>query len=170
MVWQEVANANPIAIWSILSSLAGGLLLFIMARLAIYLYRSGDMDIYAKRMTDLNPRCVKLSIRVENGQAKARRLNGISLYAYQQKQLSKVAELEETPILRQGQHNFIQGSGKDAALQCNPHSVNEAVLEFKLSEPVEEAYLVVTNMKGRKRKAKVFLGDASERLLTFHHF
>lgn len=170
MFWQETPAANPIAIWSILSSVAGALLLFILARLAIYLYRTGDVDIYAKRMADLNPRCVKLFLRVENGQGKARRLNDISLYAYQDKKLIKVAELEETPLLRQGQHDFILGSGKDSALQCNPHSVNEAVLEFRLARPLSEAYLVVTTMKGKKRKAKINLGDSSQRLLTFHHF
>ena len=170
MFWQETPVANPIAIWSILSSVAGGLLLFIMARLAFYLYRSGDVDIYAKRMADLNPRCVKLFLRVENGQSKPRRLSEISLYAYQDKQLTKVAELEETPLLRLGEHDFIQGSGKESSLQCNPHSANEAVLEFRLSAPLDEAYLVITNAKGKKRKAKIYLGNASQRLLSFRRF
>ena len=170
MLWEQTVTANPIAIWSILSSVAGGLLLFIMARIAIYLYRSGDVDVYAKRMSDLNPRCVKLFLRVENGQSRARRLNDICLYATRDKQLIKVADLEETPVLRKGQHDFIQGKGKESSLQCHPHSVNEAVLEFKLPSSFGEAYLVFTNMKGRKRKAKIALGDSCERLLTFHHF
>ncbi len=170
MFLDEVTNATPVTIWPILSSIAGGLLVFVLVRLAYYLYRSGEVEVYAKRITDLNPRCVRLFLRVENGQAKARRLNGISLYGKEGKRLVKLSELEETPILRDGQHDFIQGNGKDSALQCNPHSVNEAVLEFKLPTSQSEVFLVYENMKGRKRKAKISLGDSSQRLLTFHHF
>ena len=170
MFLEEVVNASPIAIWSIVTSVVGGVLVFVITRLAIFLYRSGDVSIYCKRIADLNPRCVKLSLRVENGQAEGRRLNDLSLYANEGKDLVRLAGLEETPVLRKGQHTFIQGRGEQACLQCGPHSDNEAILEFKLPTARDDVFLVYTNMKGRKRKAKVKLGDSSERLLTFHHF
>ena len=81
MIWAETApTANPIAIWSIMSSLAGGLLLFILVRLAVHLYRSGDVEAYVRRIADLNPRLIRLQLRVENGLSVGKKLSEISLY------------------------------------------------------------------------------------------
>ncbi len=168
MIWEETATTTPLALWPILGSVVGGLLVFIMVRMAIHIYRMGDVTVYAKRLTDLNPRIVKLFLRVENEQTKGRRLKELSLYIHEKKVgMRKVADLEETPLLREGQKEFIEGQGKDACLQCNPRSLNEAVLEFRLTEAYPEVYLVYTNMKGKKRKARIDLNNPSTQILFF---
>ena len=171
MIWAETTQtANPIAIWSILSSLAGGLLVFVLVRLAIYLSHSGEVSAYAKRIADLNPRCIKLQLRIENGQNFGTKLGDLSLYARQDGHLVKAASLAETPLLRHGELNFIQGQGENATLLCPPHSRNEAVLEFRLPAAYDSVFLVYTDQKDHKRKAKVRLGGAGEQFLAFHRF
>ena len=171
MIWAETApTANPIAIWSIMSSLAGGLLLFVLVRLAVHLYRSGDVEAYVRRIADLNPRLIRLQLRVENGLSVGKKLSEISLYVRKNGKLAKAASLADTPLIRQGELDFVQGQGEASALLCPPHSKNEAVLEFRLQEAFDSVYLVYTDAKAKKRKAKVHLTHTGEQLLAFHRF
>ena len=170
MVFAESASGNPIAIWSILSSIIGAVLVFALVRVAIILSRSGSLEAYAKKITDLNPCSVKLQLRIENGHGDERSLNNLSLYIKEEGHLSKASSLLETPLLRHGDINFVQGKGENALLLSAPHSRNECVVEFKLPSVQPQAYLVYEDKKGRKRKAKVSLGETREQLLYFHRF
>ena len=170
MVFAESSSGNPIALWSIFSSILGAALVFALVRIAIILSRSGSLEAYVRKLADLNPCCVKLLLRLENGHRDERTLSNLSLYIKEEGKLVKASPLLETPLLRHGDINFVVGNREGATLRSAPHSRNEVVLEFKLPTYMQFAYLVYEDKKGHKRKAKVNLGQTREQLLTFHRF
>ncbi len=170
MIWAETSASSPIAIWSIFYSLAGGLLVFVMVRFALHIIRSGDIEAYAKRIADLNPKIVKFLFRVENGQNSEKCLSELALYVRKAGKMVRIATLEETPLMRHGDIHFVRGAREEASLHCAPHSKNEAVLEFRLPDAYQYVFLAYTNPKGQKRKAKILLRQSGEQLLVFHRF
>ena len=162
------ANATNFPVVPIIVSAVATVVLFILARLAIYLYRSGEVEVTVKRIVDLNPRVVKLSLRVENRERKERAIDGLCLVKKDKKGYSMLATPVHEPLLREGRGSFLRVSKRGFGLNCGPNEVGEMVVEFNLPAATGSVYLAGFNPKGKFVVAPLSLVDSSTQLISFH--
>ena len=159
----KAGNVLPLAI-----SLLATVLLFVLARLAFFLYRAGDLTISCRRLAELDPCMVRLDLIMENHKKAERTLQGLYIARYEGNQLVPLAMLTKDPIQRLGDSDFIEKKDRDYIFHLLPGKKNEAIVEFDLIESAPEIYLVATNKKGKCVKARLNLNDTNAQVLEFH--
>lgn len=156
-------TAIPIAI-----SVLGTIVLFILARIAMRLYWSGDFIMAAKKLQDLDPKSVRLILSVENRRKTVKELHSIFLARRDKSDESPLALLIHLPIVRNGDEDVVRrASSGEYYLVMRPNRKSELVLEFVLPERVDKVFMVATDEKGRRIKAPLSLDDSSTQLLEF---
>ena len=95
-------TAIPIAI-----SVAGTIILFILARVAMMLYRAEDVIIAVKKLQDLKPRSVRLILSMDNRRKSAKEFHSICLAQKGKDGLEADAVLVRMPLVRAGGDNFV---------------------------------------------------------------
>lgn len=166
----SVLEATPksFPIIPVIASMTGALIVFVLARLAMYLYRSGEVEVTAKRILDLNPRLVKLSLRVENREKNEQSLKGLCLVRKEKKGYFLVSSLEQEPVLREGPGTFVITKEDGFGFVCQPNQTGEIVVEFLLpSSSNKETFLAGYDRKGKFVVAPISLVDSSTQLLSF---
>ena len=155
--------AIPIAI-----SVLGTIVLFILARVAMALYRSEDLIVAVKRIQDLDPRSLRLIVSMENRRKSIKEFHSIFLARKGKNGFEAVAVLVHLPLVRLGGDSFVrrEASG-DYYLRAKPGTKCEAVLEFDLPEAMESVYFIATDEKGRRLSAKLSLIGTATQTLDF---
>ena len=150
-------------------SVIGTIVLFILVRLAMYLYRYGDRNllIFARRIADLDACMLRLDLVIENLERGEKQLSNLRIVSYQGHASETLAELKVAPIQRQGSSAFIQKDGSGYSLHAANGTKNEAVVEFVLTAPCKQAYLVAENQKGKTVKAYLNLSTSETQMLSF---
>ena len=148
-------------------SLLATVVLFILGRLAFFLYRSGEVTVYGKRLADLDPRIVRLSLVMENHQKSDWILQGLFLAKPQEKEWIPLAKLTKDPILRTGEITCVSKRDGEFCFLLTAGGKMEVVVEFELTSDSEETYLLALDKSGRLVKAKINLRDNAAQALSF---
>ncbi|MBR1847223.1 MAG: hypothetical protein IJ787_05870 [Bacilli bacterium] len=164
-----VLAETPNPILPVALSVLGTVVLFVLVRLAMFLYRSQDSEviIFARRIADLNAKVVRLQLTVENLKHQPKALRDLQIVAYEGKEYTCLAKLDIAPIQSSGSPNLIESSGETYGLYFASNSRNEVVVHFTLSEPRKSAYLLATNIKGQKVRAYLNLESNDAQILSF---
>ena len=151
---ESTSPALPVSL-----SLLGTVVVFILTRIAIYLYRSGEMGVRIRRYADLDPTTVRLHLLVENARQKNIAFSEFALAQKVGKELKVVAPLSGAPIVRRGGIECLQQRNGFYVLSIRSGATVEVVLEFHLSLPLTETYLCCLDDKGKHFKAKLLLNS-----------
>ena len=161
-------SVNPVLpIVPVIVSGVAGVVIFVLVRLAFVIYRSGEVEVLAKRVIDLNPRNVKLILRIDNHQRKESDLREIRLVKKDGNGFVDVAHLDGEPLLRRGNNSSIQKDENGFGLICPPGVAVEAILSFTLSVSMDRLFLAGVNEKGRFVVARLPSRDPNYRPLVF---
>ncbi|MBO5529255.1 MAG: hypothetical protein J6A47_08090 [Bacilli bacterium] len=161
-------QANTGAALPLTISVLATAVVFVLVKIATMIYRSGDILIMAKRMSDLDPKVVRLTLTMENLQKSEKKLQDIQIAVKKDKKLCPVASLAGAPIQRYGDTNFLGSNDLGYYFSLLPGSKNEAIVEFHLDEPYRNVYLLGKNLKGQPVKAYVNLDTSEVQMLSFH--
>ena len=160
----KYSPALPIGI-----TIGGAVLLFLLSQIAMRLYRMGDVNIYVKRMADLDPKMVRLNLDVRNANRKPYVLNHIRFATKIDGKWVEVSPLSGEPIQRKGDSAFVQKDGDGGYnLFSAVNTENEVVLETELPEALSEVCLVAENHKGKTVYATVRLDTFHPQGIIFH--
>lgn len=148
-------------------SVAGTVLLIILAQIAMFLIRTGDLSFEVRRMSDLDPRRVKLQFRVENKKNKSHRFKSLRLALKREHDYFVVAHLVLAPIPQEGPYDFIATDPDgEFVLYSRKGGAAVCVLEFTLGQPLSEVYLLFDE-EGKTKAARVSLSGHSWQELHF---
>lgn len=142
-------------------------LVFVLVRFGIYLYRSGEVAFSAKRIIDLDPRIVKLSIRVVNQERRERSLTNLALYEKAKEGYALLARAEVEPLLRDGPDTFLIRDPEGYGFRCPPFQSGEIVVEFTLPEKKDSIYLGGINRSGKFVVSSLSLSSSENQWITF---
>lgn len=155
--------AIPIAV-----SIIGTIVLFILARAAMALYRSEDLIVAVKKLQDLDPRSVRLIVSMENRRKSIKEFHSLYLARKGKNGFEAVSVLVRLPLVRIGGDSFVRrDESGDYYLRVKPNSKFEVVLEYELPEAMDVVYLLATDEKGRRLSARLLLSQTGTQTLDF---
>ena len=161
------ATAGKAAI-PITISVGGAIVLFVLARIAMVLYRSEDLIVAVKKLQDLDPRSLRLIMSLENRRKSVKEFHSIYLASKTKNGYEALAVLIRLPLVRFGGESLVrrEESG-DYYLRAKPSSRGEVVLEFELPETLDMVYFIATDEKGRRVSARISLITTGTQTLNF---
>ena len=148
-------------------SVISAVLLFVLLRVAFYLYGSGEVEVSARRIVDLDPREVKLSLKAYNRKATSRNLTEVCLAIKKDNQFVRAASLQLAPLVSKEIHSEVTKENGVYGIVLHANAEMELIADFRLEQPTPTAYLVGKNAKGRYLAAAINLYESSYRLLEF---
>ena len=148
-------------------SIVGGVVLFLLAQVAMRLARAGDVSISVRRIADLNPRIVRLAIGIQNQNRLVYALHRVCFAVKEGKEWKVVAPISGDPIQRSGDPSFIRKTEEGYSFFAATGTRNEVVIECELPEAMKEICLLAYDGSGKPIYTKIDLGSTEAQSVSF---
>ena len=161
------SSATP---WVItLLSILGSVLLFILVRLAMRMYRQEEFTMEVRRMAFLDKWSLKLEIHFSNQTKKEKEFRALCLYGVSGGSLSKVAELKKLPIAGEGSQGYISSRHEVYDFRVPPFTDLSAVIDFDVPKgsKFEKYQLGCISEKGKLLLADIELRTNATQTIHF---
>lgn len=161
------SSATP---WVItLLSVLGSVLLFILVRIAMRMYREEEFTMEVRRMAFLDKWSLKLEIHFSNQTKKEKEFRALCLYGVSGGSLSKVAELKKLPIAGEGSQGYISSRHEVYDFRVPPFTDLSAVIDFDVPKgsKFEKYQLGCISEKGKLLLADIELRTNATQTIHF---
>ena len=161
------SSATP---WVItLLSILGSVLLFVLGRIAMKVYREEEFNMEVRRMAFLDKWNVKLEIHFSNQTKKEKEFRALCLYGVSGGSLSKVAELKKLPIAGEGSDSYISYRHEIYDFRVPPFTDLTAVIDFDVPKgsKFEKYQLGCISEKGKLLLADIELRTNAPQTIRF---
>lgn len=148
-------------IWAIVGSILATAFVFVLIRLAKIIRKIGEVEVVVRRMAELNPKEVKLSVLFGNADNKDREFTVFSLYKKEGKKWVCLAEPKEDPIQVDDGKGFLIHDSDGWKFHISKEHAHQVILDYVLPERADVVYVVCFEGK-KRRKAKINLSHFSE--------
>lgn len=158
----KISPALPIGI-----SVGASVLLFVLAQVAMHLYRENYLDVIVRKMADLDPKNIRLQLNIHNSRHRELILKNIRFAWKEGKNWVEIAPISAAPIQRLGDPRFVRKENGGYSFYAAGGSQNEVIIECTLPQAMSEICIIGENPKGRTMCAKVNLSTLQAQVIAF---
>ncbi|MCR5078740.1 MAG: hypothetical protein K6B65_02310 [Bacilli bacterium] len=170
MEWLILESTSNLV--GIISTIGATLFVAILAYVAQFIIKSGDITAEIKRMAYIDAREVRLRVHFSSTKKKESECNDLFLAAEIDGVLLPLTEVAKAPLADIGSTGLITRSEHGYGFKITSRKPFDGYFDFIISRDIDlskanRTYLVCTDEKGRKRKAEFVLSSTASQSVNF---
>ncbi len=170
MEWLVFENSSNLV--GVISTVSATLLLAILAYVAQFIVKSGDINAEIRRMAYIDSRDVRLRVHFSSTKKGESECNDLFLAADIDGVLLPITDVAKAPLADMGSTGLITRSDHGYGFKITSRKPFEGYFDFQIKKDVDlskasKTYLMCTNEKGKKRKAEFVLASTANQSVRF---
>lgn len=171
MDWMSFAE-NTSNLVGIISTVSATLLLAILAYIAQFIVKSGDINAEIRRMAYIDAKEVRLRVHFSTTKKKESQCNDLFIAGEIDGVLLPITEVADAPLADMDSTYLITKGEYGYGFKIGPSSSFDGYFDFRIKKEIDlnkvgKTYIVCTNEKGKKKKAEFVLASTSNQSVRF---